>query len=116
MKIRGRLVASDQFPVAIVSAGTKQIGVAVIVAGYPDGPYDNHPFTSACFDLLGSAANANGLFGTLLKVEIATRVGAAARVEMSLVCADDGDVIVFMCADAAIFDIAWRALNVRKAA
>lgn len=113
MDICGRLV-TDGIPVAILTAGSKQIGVAVIVAGFPDGPYDNGDFTNTCIALLGKTANAHGFFGTLHRVELATEAGTPVRIEMTLATAEDGDTLVFMCADAAIFDVAWRTLNVRK--
>lgn len=99
-------------PVVIVDTGVKRLAVAVIVADYASDTCDAHG--QACIDMLGRAANSNGMFGTLHKVEIATESGAAVRVEMAIACADDGDTIVFMCGDSAIFDIAWRALEVRK--
>lgn len=103
---------SGNLPVAIVDTGVKRLAVAAIVANYASDTVDVHG--QACIDLLGRAVSSHGLHGTLHKVEIATDAGAAARVEMVIASADDGDSIVFMCADAAIFNIAWRALEVRK--
>ncbi len=117
MEIRGRLIPADQLPqlpVAIIDVSGKQIGAAVMVATYPDGATDNVDFANAALALLGKAANANGLFGTLHKVEVATEAGAIARVEMTLACTADGDTIVYLCANAAVFDVTWRSLNVRR--
>lgn len=116
MEIIGRLVASNTqvtYPVAIVTSSGKEFGVAVIVAD-PEGTTDNIDFANACISLLGTAANRHGLFGNLHKVELTSKSAATARVEMTLASADDGDTIVFMCADATIFDGVWRGLNVRK--
>lgn len=116
MEIQGRIVTTDnpsRLPVAIVTVGSRQIGSAVIVADFANDTVCAHG--QSCIDLLGRAANGNGLFGRWHKVELATQDGAKARVEMVVSCADDGDLIVFQCATADIFSIAWCALNVRNA-
>lgn len=116
MEIHGRLVPSDigtTLPVAIVTTKTKQIGAAVIVAEWPSGLTDNPSFANAAIELLGTAADGNGMFGTLNKIEIARADTAAARVEMVIATASDGDLVLFMCGDAAAFEATWNALHVR---
>ncbi len=99
-------------PVAILDTGSKRLAIAVIVADFVGDTVCPHG--QRCIDLLGTAANGNGLFGRLHKIEIATEAGAASRVEMAIACADDGDSIILMCADNPTFDNAWRCLDVRK--
>lgn len=114
MEILGRLVTAHnpaRLPVALVSAGAKQMAFAVVVATFPDAGGDRA--VQDCIDLVALTANANGLFGDLHKVEVATLDGADRRIEMTLASATDGDVLVYLCADPAIFDRVWRCLNVR---
>ena len=103
---------SATLPVAIVDTGSKRVAIAVIVADFASDTVCAHG--QSCIDALGRAVAIHGMAGRMHKVEIATDATAAARVEMAIACADDGDAIVFMCADTAIFNTAWMSLNVRK--
>lgn len=116
MEIHGKLVPSNAattLPVALVNTGAKQVGVAVIVAEWPSGLTDNPGYANAAIELLGTTANSNGMFGDLNKIEIAAADTAAARVEMVMAAAKDGDIALFMCADSAAFDATWKTLNVQ---
>lgn len=114
MEISSRIVATDgsvPLPVVMITSGDKTIGAAVIVGESLDGP--SCETGQACVDLLARAGAEAGLAGDFLKVEVALHTTAAARVEMVIACARNGDVIVFVCRDVAAFDVVWRALRVK---
>ncbi len=99
-------------PVAIIETGNKHLAVAVIVGDFSSNATSEHG--RACIEMLDNAVAIHGLKGQFRRIEIATEATTPARIEMAIAAANDGDTIVFMCAKAAIFDAAWRALDVRK--